>query len=146
SLNKGMGIPAGVIYAEPSTINQLAMSPWFSAASPALPASMYALKMLLKNAVYDEPYRRVIENTIYFLQKISGCMYLTRVSGYPVMCSKDARFFDYLLNKGILASRFPYPSADDEPVTRIALSALHQKEDLDRMAEVCISFQDKFKS
>jgi 8-amino-7-oxononanoate synthase len=146
SLNKGMGIPAGVLFAEPDVIGLLRVSPWFSAASPPLPASIYALNIFLKEKGYDDLYLRLMQNTVYLQDSIAECKYLTMVPGYPVMCTHVPQLFEYLLANGVLASKFPYPSAHDEPVTRIAISALHQKEDLDRMAEVCISFQNKLKS
>lgn len=141
SLNKAMGIPAGVVWGEKRVIECLRRSPWFAGASPPAPAFAYAFKAGLQAGIYSEAYAALLENVSSFSQRMSSTGLFTSIPGYPVFCSADAVLFDHLLQHGIMASCFPYPSPADAPVTRIAVSSLHQQKDLDRLAEVCKQFK-----
>ncbi|GGC02749.1 aminotransferase class I/II-fold pyridoxal phosphate-dependent enzyme [Dyadobacter sediminis] len=140
SLNKALGIPGGVILSNKLTINQLRRSPWFAGASPPAPAYMHALKMMLNTLLYAKLHSDLIQNIRYFEQKLSAGKLFESIHNYPVFCSKNLALFDHLLENKIMASCFSYPMPTDAPVTRIVISALHQKEDLDKLAEVCKLF------
>ncbi|ACT95093.1 aminotransferase class I/II-fold pyridoxal phosphate-dependent enzyme [Dyadobacter fermentans] len=140
SLNKALGIPAGAVWGSENVIESLRKSPWFAGASPPAPAYAYALKMLLEQNKYAAARATLMEKVRYFNAKMNGILPFQTVPDYPVFCSLNAALFDHLLNNGIMASCFSYPSPTDTPVTRIAISSLHQKEDLDRLAEVCKQF------
>lgn len=140
SLNKALGIPAGAIWGSKSVVETARKSPWFAGASPPAPAYAYALKTLLEQSKYAGARALLMENIGYFNAKMEGSPLFECIEGYPVFCSYNAALFDHLLANGILASCFPYPSPADAPVTRIAISSMHQKEDLDRLAEVCKRF------
>jgi 8-amino-7-oxononanoate synthase len=142
SLNKGMGIPAGAIFADTTTINYIATSPWYSGASPCVPAYSFVLHQLLLSETYLQSYVLLKENIRYFQDQIYDSDIFTTIAGYPVFCSRNPLLFDYLLANGIMSSRFPYPSPSDEPITRLAITASHTKTDLDRLAEVCIKFKE----
>ncbi|MCE7043077.1 aminotransferase class I/II-fold pyridoxal phosphate-dependent enzyme [Dyadobacter sp. CY312] len=143
SLNKGMGIPAGVIFADTSVIDYLKTTPWYSGASPCAPAYIFALKQLLLSQTYQRNYLLLKENIRYFQDQTLANSIFTSIESYPVFCSKNPLMFDYLLNNRIMTSHFPYPSPIDEPVMRLAISAIHTKKDLDRLAEVCIQFNQE---
>lgn len=140
SLNKAMGIPAGAIWGAGAAIETLQKSPWYAGASPPAPAYAYALKMLLEQDHYRAAHALLMKNVTYFNELIKRGTHFDSLASYPVFCSRNAALFDHLLQNGIMASCFPYPSASDAPVTRIAISTLHQQEDLDRLAEVCQKF------
>lgn len=140
SLNKALGIPAGAISGPQRMIEKIRQSPWFAGASPPAPAYVYALKRLLEDNKYVAARALLMENIHYFDQRIAGSTLFESVTDYPVFCSTNAALFDHLLRNGVMASCFPYPSPADAPVTRIAIASLHQKEDLDRLAEVCNQF------
>jgi 8-amino-7-oxononanoate synthase len=140
SLNKALGIPAGAIAGPKSIIEEIRRSPWFAGASPPAPAYAYALKKLLEDDKYAAAHALLMENIHYFNQRLAGNKLFESIAGYPVFCSTNAALFDHLLQNGVMASCFPYPSPADAPVTRIAIGSLHQKEDLDRLAEVCKQF------
>lgn len=141
SLNKALGIPAGAIWGSKSVVETVRKSPWFAGASPPAPAYAYALKTLLEQSKYAEARTLLMENIGYFNAKMSSNALFECIEAYPVLCSSNAALFDHLLANGIMASCFPYPSPADAPITRIAISSLHQKEDLDRLAEVCKRFK-----
>ncbi|MCF2445809.1 aminotransferase class I/II-fold pyridoxal phosphate-dependent enzyme [Dyadobacter sp. CY345] len=140
SLNKALGIPGGVILCEERIILGIRQSPFFAGASPAAPAYIYALKKLLETNAYTPVHQRLLENIHDVTARLTGTNLFVCKNNYPVFCSLDSNLFDFLETNGILASCFSYPQPTDPPVTRLVISALHQKEDLDRLAEVCIKF------
>lgn len=141
SLNKAIGIPGGVIFSSNKIYQQLRSSPWFSGASPSSPAYIYALKRLLETGEHLKSLKALQENIRYFHQIFDSSPLFTSVPDYPVLCSRDTALFDFLFENGILASCFSYPLPTDAPVSRIAISSIHQKKDLDKLAEVCMKFQ-----
>lgn len=140
SLNKALGIPAGAVWGSKSVVETLRKSPWFAGASPPAPAYTYALRMLLEKNKYAEARALLMENIGYFNAKMEGTELFECIADYPVFCSSNAALFEHLLENGIMTSCFSYPSPGDAPVTRIAITSLHQKEDLDWLAEVCKQF------
>ncbi|SKC16923.1 7-keto-8-aminopelargonate synthetase [Dyadobacter psychrophilus] len=140
SLNKALGIPAGVIACEKATYDLLRYNPWFAGASPPSPGYIFALSKLLETDHYTKVQKMLAANIDYFNQELKVHDMFGNVSGYPVFCSQNALLFDHLLSRQIMASCFSYPSPDDSAITRLAISALHQKEDLNRLAEVCNGF------
>ncbi|MCF0062130.1 aminotransferase class I/II-fold pyridoxal phosphate-dependent enzyme [Dyadobacter chenwenxiniae] len=144
SLNKALGIPGGVIACERSTYDLLHNAPWFAGASPPAPGYIYALSKLLETNRFANVHTMLSANIDYFNQKLIAQDLFVCAPGYPVFCSRNPLLFDHLLGEQIMTSCFSYPSANDTPVTRIAISAIHQKEDLNRLAEVCNSFKSSF--
>ena len=140
SLNKALGIPGGLIFGNTDILESLRSSPWFAGASPPPPAYIYALQSLLKNNSFVKAHAILKSNVVYLNEKITKKEIFHSISDYPVLCSRETRLYDHLLKNGIMASCFSYPSPTDSPVTRLAINALHQKKDLDRLAEVFIKF------
>jgi 8-amino-7-oxononanoate synthase len=137
SLNKALGLPAGVVLGSKKTLHCLRQSAWFAGASPPAPASVYALQKFLQNGLYLSAYKTLQHHITYFSDCLKNKDLLTGITGYPVYCSHDPGLFIHLMSNHIFTSCFSYPSPDDAPVTRLAISALHLKEDLDRLAKVC---------
>ncbi|GAB3176315.1 aminotransferase class I/II-fold pyridoxal phosphate-dependent enzyme [Telluribacter humicola] len=140
SLNKAMGIPAGVILAEDTIVQEIRRLPWFSGSSPSAPAYMYALTRLLQMGEYPKAHQQLLANARYFSDKVRSEGLFVQYDDYPVYCSRNVKLYEHLLNHGILSACFPYPRPNDEPVMRVVISAYHQKEDLDQLAEVCNTF------
>jgi 8-amino-7-oxononanoate synthase len=140
SLNKALGIPGGAILGDHPIIEKIRKSPFFAGASPIAPSYIYAFKRLLETDAYVVAYHKLMENVEYFTLQLNKTNRFVSVQGYPVFCSMDSKLFDFLEEKGIFASCFSYPQPTDPPVTRLVISAAHQKEDLDRLAEVCMKY------
>jgi 7-keto-8-aminopelargonate synthetase-like enzyme len=141
SLNKALGIPGGVIWGSEDITALLRKSPWFAGASPPAPAYAYTLKRLLETNVFASSLSKLTANIDYLNKQMLASDLFVSLPGYPVMCSKNTDLFDHLLKNGIMASCFSYPLPTDAPITRLAISSIHQKEDLDRLAEVCTLFK-----
>jgi 8-amino-7-oxononanoate synthase len=142
SLNKALGIPAGMIWGSSAVVETLRSSPWFAGASPSAPSYIYAFKQLLASGSYHREHIKLRANLDHFSKKLVGSGSFLSFPDYPVFCSTSSELFAYLLQNKIMASCFAYPSPTDKPVTRIAISSIHQKEDLGQLAEVCNNFLD----
>ncbi|WP_159468506.1 pyridoxal phosphate-dependent aminotransferase family protein [Dyadobacter sp. 3J3] len=140
SLNKALGIPGGVILGNHTIIDSIRRSPFFAGASPSPPAYMFAFKKLLESDSYPIVHQQLLDNVNYISRKLSETNFFVSTPDYPVFCSLNSKLFDFLEENAIMASCFSYPQPTDPPVTRIVISAIHQKEDLDRLAEVCMKF------
>lgn len=141
SLNKALGIPAGIIWGGQQELDFLSHSPWFAGASPAAPSYAFAFNKLMNNGIYAQMHQVLTQNINHFNNLFSGPESLFKtIAHYPVFCSTNASLFDFLLQHGIMASCFSYPLPSSNPVTRLVISAAHQQKDLDRLAEVCKQF------
>ncbi|MPR34614.1 aminotransferase class I/II-fold pyridoxal phosphate-dependent enzyme [Salmonirosea aquatica] len=140
SLNKALGIPGGVIFGSMGTIEELRQTPWFAGSSPAAPAYFYALRRNLSAKVYQKAHGALLANLAYFSEKVPPSGLFSSVEAYPAYCSRRADLYSFLYQAGILTSCFAYPQPTDEPVTRLVITARHQKQDLDRLAEVLLQF------
>jgi 8-amino-7-oxononanoate synthase len=140
SLNKALGIPGGAILGDHQIIENIRKSPFFAGASPAAPSYIYAFKRLLETNAYPVAHHKLMDNVEFITSHLSKTNLFVYKPDYPVFCSLDSKLFDYLEQAGIFASCFSYPQPTDPPVTRLVISAAHQKEDLDQLAEVCMKF------
>ncbi|MBE9466011.1 aminotransferase class I/II-fold pyridoxal phosphate-dependent enzyme [Dyadobacter subterraneus] len=140
SLNKALGIPGGVILGNHNIIDSIRKSPFFAGASPAAPAYIYAFKKLLESNTYPVVHQKLLDNVRYISGNLAQTNLFVSIPNYPVFCSLNSKLFDFLEENGIMASCFSYPNPTDPPITRIVISAIHEKEDLDRLAEVCMKF------
>lgn len=140
SLNKALGVPGGVILGDTKTLGHIRLSPWFAGSSPSAPAYFYALRENLAHGIYPKAHRQLMENLAYFLPKLSPGLHFAQAPGYPAFCSRRSDLYDYLYENKILTSCFSYPKTTDPAVTRLVVTALHQEQDLERLADVLGSF------
>lgn len=132
SLNKAFAMPGGVIFSDKVTISQIRATPMFAGASPMMPTLLDAFV----NSVdfYREQQQKLLENIQYFNRLIPKNTFLDSIENYPAYCTYQEGFFEYLKENGIMTACFPYPTANDKPVTRLVISALHTNEDLEKVA------------
>lgn len=140
SLNKALGVPGGVIFGDEDIMQGLRQTPWFSGSSPSAPAYFYALQKNLSCEVYQKAHQTLLGNLDYFIKGYPVSHTFDALSRYPAFCSRRADLYSFLYQHKILTSRFSYPLPTDEPVMRLVITALHQKQDLDRLAEVLLLF------
>jgi 8-amino-7-oxononanoate synthase len=132
SLNKALAMPGGVIFSDEETISQIRQTPMFAGASPMMPALLDAF--VNSTDFYQEQQQKLMENISYFNGLIPKNTFLDSIENYPAYCTYQEGFFEYLKENGVMTACFPYPSADDKPVTRLVISALHTKGDLEKVA------------
>ena len=139
SLNKALGVPAGAIFSDTETIAALKTSPWFGGSSPAAPAGLWAMQHA--PGLYREQHQKLLENTRAFVENLGETVrHFQWMPNYPAFTTTAEGFPDFLRKNGILTASFSYPTPVDAPITRLVVSALHTREDLERVAEVCRAF------
>lgn len=140
SLAKGLGTDAGIVLGSVKVIDKLKKHPIFMGASPASPASMYAL--LYSDKIYARAFDKLHQNIDYFVGMLPIDHGLSFIDSFPVFSSFDPLFFDYLSQNNILISSFPYPLPTSQALNRIVISSLHTFHDLKYLSEI-ISSKDK---
>jgi 8-amino-7-oxononanoate synthase len=140
SLNKALGVPGGVVFGEDDTIQVLRRTPWFAGSSPSAPGYFYALQKNLSFGIYQKAHQTLLSNLDYLTKRYPVFRMFDSLPHYPAFCSRRADLYPFLYQNQILTSRFSYPLPTDEPVMRLVVTALHQKQDLDRLAEVLLPF------
>lgn len=138
SLNKALAMSGGVICTDSETIQAIRQTPMFAGASPMMPALLAAFVASIGE--YKHQHRILQSNTSYFLLQVQGIDFLTFIEGYPAFCTYQEGFHEYLKGCGILTAHFAYPTPQDRPVTRIVISSLHEKEDIDALAGAIQSY------
>jgi len=128
SLGKALGIPAGVILGSANWRNRLVRNPYFGGASPPPPAFLWAL--LKGQTIYEKCRQKLQLNLRQFVQYLPTGADFHFFPEYPVFYSANSGLAAFLAERKILISSFPYPTPQDELVTRIVLSSLHTDGDI----------------
>lgn len=132
SLAKGMGTDAGIILSSNKWIQRFRKSSFFTGASPASPAFMYAFTN--SQEIYLDEFRKLQQNIKLFADLIGNK--LSHIPHFSVFSSTEPRLYQKLVREGFLISSFPYPLETDPPLNRIVLSSLHVADDLKKIATV----------
>lgn len=74
-----------------------------------------------------------IPNTPYFIPH-TPYLFKTPFAHYPVFFTPENALFEALYKEKIFISHFAYPKPNDPPITRVVLSALHTKGDIEYLA------------
>lgn len=139
SLGKALGLPAGVILGQKEVINHLQKSAFYSGGSPTPPAFLAAF--LKASKIIENQLKVLKENIDFFNSQVMDLQLFHFPPAYPVFRTYQNQLYSYLLENFILISSFPYPRPESELITRIVLSSLHTKEDLENV----VSLLKKFK-
>ncbi len=132
SLNKALGMPGGVIFSDKGLLNEIRSFSMFSGGSPMMPALLDTFVNSIE--IFDEQRHKLFDNIRYFNSLMDKRPSTDAIENYPVYCTHRSGLHDFLKQHGIMTASFPYPAATDFPVTRLAISALHSKEDLKKLA------------
>lgn len=141
SLAKAMGLPGGVILGDRETIAFLQKSTAFRTASPMAPAFLYAFSR--STAIYAGALKKLQENITFFTQQYPVNERFRYLPDYPVFYTAESRLPDFLNEKKIIISSFPYPKADSDIITRIIINANHNTADIGRLADCLKTFSRK---
>ncbi|NGM60897.1 aminotransferase class I/II-fold pyridoxal phosphate-dependent enzyme [Sphingobacterium sp. SGG-5] len=131
SLAKGMGTDAGVVLGSAETVQRIQMNPIFRGGSPPSPAGMHALRH--GQAVYEKQFDRLHESIHRFHELLPAEM-LRSIPDFPVFTSSDSLLYARLMAQNMVISSFPYPLATSPLLNRIVLSAVHEIDDLKKLA------------
>ncbi|MDX2068219.1 MAG: aminotransferase class I/II-fold pyridoxal phosphate-dependent enzyme [Haliscomenobacter sp.] len=134
SLGKALGIPAGVILGPKFWMERLLRNPYFGGASPPSPGFLWAL--LQGQAIYIKARQKLQLNVRQFVQYLSTESDFHFFPEYPVFYTANSGLATFLAERKILISSFPYPTPQDDLVTRIVLSSLHTEGDLETLIKI----------
>lgn len=133
SLAKAMGLPGGVVFGDAGTITSLRRTAFFGACSPMPPA--YLAASLRADALYADGRERLRRNVELARKLLLPTGLFEQAAGYPVFFTEHDDLYPYLLERDIFIYSFAYPTAADRANTRIVISAFHQLEDIEKLAE-----------
>ena len=133
SMGKALGVPAGVILGPMALIEEMKVSPYFGGASPSPPAFLHAF--LKAQELYVQQHQKLLENIALFYNGIQELAIFSFEANYPVFATDRHDLVGFLAERKMMISSFPYPTPDDEQITRIVISAAHKREDIERLLE-----------
>jgi 7-keto-8-aminopelargonate synthetase-like enzyme len=138
SLGKAFGIPGGVILADSSTIDSFKANPFFGGSSPVIPAYLYAF--LHSKEIYQQEREKLFGNIQAFTGKVAALNLFEYFPHYPVFYTRQHRLCSYLKENSVLISSFPYPTPEDDLITRVIISSLHTTADIHKVAGLLEAF------
>jgi 7-keto-8-aminopelargonate synthetase-like enzyme len=131
SLAKAYGILGGVILCDKNIANNLRNSVFFTGSSAISPAYIYAF--FQSQSIYSDMRARLHKNMYEFINLIDRYDLFQYDNRFPVYYTNTLELGDFCKEQGIILSSFPYPKPDDKCVTRIVISALHTKNDIQKL-------------
>lgn len=141
SLHKAMGIPGGVVFGDDSTIETLRHTAFFASCSPIAPAYLYAY--VKADEIYQRNFEQLLSNIERFSSQLQSAQSLFSFQpAYPVFYTPHDGLYDYLFKNDIFIYSFAYPIKSGKPNTRIVISAWHDNEQIDLLAEKCNEFAE----
>lgn len=141
SLGKALTIPGGVILGSKNLIQQIWQSPYFGGASPVIPA--YLATFLEAGYLYHDARQRLFSIIQAFHDGVKTLGLFENLANYPVFYTKMNNLAEYLLTHKILISSFPYPTPQDERITRVVLNAAHTNADIDHLVNFIKTFTNE---
>jgi 7-keto-8-aminopelargonate synthetase-like enzyme len=138
SLGKAFGVPGGVILADAETITNFKANPFFGGSSPVIPAYLYAF--LQSKEIYQQQRQKLFHNIQAFTKSIADLNLFEFFPEYPVFYTRQHTLCGYLKQHEVLISSFPYPSPEDNLVTRVIISSLHTEEDIAKVTRLIEHF------
>ena len=143
SLHKAMGIAGGVVFGDNEFIVALRHTAFFASCSPIPPAYLYSY--LHSDEIYAKNLLKLRSNIQRFNSQIaavrrSDYQLFSFMPNYPVYYTLQDDLYNFLFENSIFIYSFAYPIKTEKPNTRIVLSAWHEEEQIDFLAEKCKEF------
>ena len=138
SLGKGFGIQAGSIFGTKRRIEQFTDTPFFGGASPASPAAMACL--IDGKTLFSEKRDLLIKNMELFKSNIKTLNRFKYMEAHPAYSFTDEKLVDYLERQNVLVTSFRYPDEDSPLMSRIVISAHHNREDILLLCNIINSY------
>ena len=133
SLAKAMGLPGGVVFGDNITLKTLRQTAFFGACSPMQPACLDAY--VRAGSLYADGRERLRQNVLLAEQLLLPTGLFHHAKGYPVFFTEHDDLYAFLLQNELFIYSFAYPTAADRANTRIVISAFHEAEDIEKLAE-----------
>lgn len=134
SLGKGLGLPAGIVLSDMEHVEKIKSTPLFAGASPGSPAHLQTF--LEMQHTYEVAQEQLKEKIQYFYERTAFLSQVVGYSDFPIFRYTEDPWVEQLEKSGIITSSFPYPHTHSPKVNRIVLSAFHEKEDIEFLADI----------
>ncbi|WP_405382787.1 aminotransferase class I/II-fold pyridoxal phosphate-dependent enzyme [Maribacter sp. LLG6340-A2] len=128
SLGKGYGIGAGAIFGTRAMIDSLMDTEMFGGSSPAAPAALATLRDA--ESIIDEKRNLLKRNLTLFLKNLKHPSQFSSSKGHPTFSFQNEKLALTLEQEGIIVTNFRYPTANNDLMSRIVISALHTTDDI----------------
>ncbi len=138
SLGKAMGLPGGVIFGDADILTALRHTAFFGGCSPIPPA--YLAAYYRADEVYQQAYSQLKENIKLAEVLLDKTALFSHARGYPVFYTDRNDLYPFLLEHGILAYSFAYPTPKSPANTRLVISAYHSFEDIQKLANAVYAY------
>lgn len=132
SMAKALGIDAGIVLGNAAGILDLRTSPIYAGSSPPSPGMLYAF--VHAGEIYAHELGNLRKNLRLFTDLLESTKNLFFIDDFPVYLLQDDQIALDLLKNGINISSFPYPDPKDNPIHRIVISSIHEREELEILA------------
>jgi 7-keto-8-aminopelargonate synthetase-like enzyme len=129
---KALGVDAGLILGNAAIIEQFRTSPVYAGSSPPSPGLLYAF--VNSADIYSNELKKLRMNLRFFTDLLNSESGLHFINDFPIFLLKDDIIATGLLKNGINISSFPYPDPNGKSLHRIVLNSIHQREDLEILA------------
>jgi len=139
SLGKGFGIQAGALFGSKPRMQQFSETNFFGGASPAAPAAMGTF--LQAEGIYQDKRQLLAEKTDLFLSELNDSSRFSFMKGHPVFSFSDISLTNYLGDKQVVVTNFPYPSEGATVMSRIVISAAHTSGDISALAKLINAYR-----
>ena len=132
SMAKALGVDAGIILGNLSSLKNLRNSVVYAGSSPPSPGMLYAF--VKAEAFYAQELRNLRKNLRLFTDLLESTSNLSFLNNFPVFLIKNDSIASRLLKNGINISSFPYPDPKGKSLHRIIISSIHTKVELEVLA------------
>lgn len=133
SLSKALNIQAGAVSCtNKNTAEKIRKSTWYTAVTPPSPAMLYAF--CNASSIYQKQREKLNQQKTAFQKLLANKKDIHFHLELPVFILSEKLDEDYFSEKDIIISSFAYPDPTGKKINRAVLSALHQPEDLQKLA------------
>lgn len=133
SMAKALGIDAGLILGYQEGINTLRNSPIYAGSSPPSPGMLYAF--VHADEIYTHELNNLRHNLRFFTDLLKSTDDLFFIYDFPVFLILEDSVASFLQKNGFHISSFPYPDPKGKEINRIVISSIHQREELEILAD-----------
>ncbi|MBC9929963.1 pyridoxal phosphate-dependent aminotransferase family protein [Chitinophaga qingshengii] len=131
SLAKAYSVEGGVVAGHAADIAALKKNSFFTGSTPMMPAGAYA--WLQCGDLVRQQRITLQQNVAYFLHLSAGSR-IHNPHALPVFIlpqpAEKMPLLNYLAERDVIISSFPYPFPHSQPVNRAIISALHTQQDI----------------
>lgn len=130
SMAKALGVDAGLVLGPQKLIKELKKTDEFIGASPSSAAGLYAF--MHAGEIYEKSYEQLMMlNNQFSSSLVDSDWHFAK--DFPVFVYKRVDLANKLFKSNILASSFPYPTANSPVINRIIICSWHSKQQIEQL-------------